>query len=94
MGESARLEALQRYGDAPADEKSSAVVRAAAVVAGVPTATLNRIDENRQCQLTTVGVDGGGSSREDSMCAVVMAAGETIHVPNARLDARSPRTPG
>ena len=95
VGEVARLQALHGYEvlDAPADDELSAVVRAAAVVAGVPTATLNLIDENRQCQLTTVGFDGGDSARDDSMCAVVFADGRSTHVPDARLDARFAANP-
>ncbi|MEH0826123.1 MULTISPECIES: hypothetical protein [unclassified Micromonospora] len=95
MGEAARLQALHGYEvlDAPADDELSAVVRAAAVVAGAPTATLNLIDENRQCQLTTVGFDGGDSARDDSMCAVVFASGRSTHVPDARLDARFAANP-
>ena len=56
-----RLAALHEYRllDSPADDELEAVVRVAAMVAGVPTATLNLIDENRQCQLTTNGFEGG-----------------------------------
>jgi hypothetical protein len=41
--------------DAPAGDELEAVVRVAAMVAGVPDATLDLIDENGQCQLTTTG---------------------------------------
>jgi len=94
-GESARLAALHEYRllDAPADDELSAVVRAAAVVAGVPHATLNLIDEHRQCQLTTVGFEGTDSAREDSMCALHFESGELVHVVDARLDARFARNP-
>ena len=62
--EQERLAALHEYRllDAPADDELEAVVRVAAMVAGVPTATLNLIDENRQCQLTTTGFEGGGTT--------------------------------
>ncbi|MGX6607112.1 hypothetical protein ACWKSP_34060 [Micromonosporaceae bacterium Da 78-11] len=65
MSEVARLQALHEYGvlDAPADDELSAVVRAAAAVAGVATATLNLIDENRQCQLTRSAGDEPRSPR-------------------------------
>ncbi|WP_380159696.1 diguanylate cyclase domain-containing protein [Kineococcus sp. R86509] len=91
----ARLAALHEYGllDAPADDELSAVVRAAALVAGVPHATLNLIDENRQCQLTTVGFDGADSARTDSMCALHFEAGEVVHVPDASQDPRFARNP-
>ncbi|MFC4064507.1 GAF domain-containing sensor histidine kinase [Actinoplanes subglobosus] len=81
-----RLAALHEYQllDAPADDELSAVVRVAAMIADVPTATLNLIDENRQCQLTTVGFPGSDSDRSDSMCDVAFRDGQVIHLPDAR----------
>jgi PAS domain S-box-containing protein len=86
--ERARLAALHEYRllDAPAGDELEAVVRVAATVAGVPHATLNLIDENRQCQLTTVGFEGGDSDRSDSMCAVRFESGQYTHVPDASTD--------
>ncbi|GIF07354.1 sensor histidine kinase [Actinoplanes siamensis] len=86
--EKRRLAVLHEYRllDAPAGDELEAVVRVAATVARVPTATLNLIDENRQCQLTTVGFEGGISARSDSMCAVRFESGEFTYVPDARLD--------
>ncbi|MGX6603360.1 ATP-binding protein [Micromonosporaceae bacterium Da 78-11] len=83
-----RLVALHEYCvlDAPADDELSAVVRVAAIVADVPTATLNLIDENRQCQLTTVGFDSSNSPRSDSMCAIQFRTGRMVHVPDASQD--------
>jgi signal transduction histidine kinase len=83
-----RLAALHEYRllDAPADDELEAVVRVAAMVAGVPTATLNLIDENRQCQLTTTGFEGGDSTRRDSMCAIRFEAGQFVHVRDASVD--------
>ncbi|RZS91019.1 GAF domain-containing protein [Motilibacter rhizosphaerae] len=77
-----RLEALHEYEllDQPADDELEAAVRVAASVAGVPTATINLIDENRQCQLTTVGFAGTDSPRSDSMCALKFLEGRTVHV--------------
>ena len=88
--EAERLVALHAYDvlDAPAAVELDDVVRAAAVVAGVPNATLNLIDENRQCQLTTVGFEGTDSARSDSMCALHFTDGEVVHVPDAGLDER------
>jgi signal transduction histidine kinase len=88
--ESRRLSALRDYRllDGPADDELTTLVRIAATVAGVPTATLNLIDERRQCQLTTVGFPGADSPREDSMCAQHFEAGEIVHVPDARADPR------
>jgi signal transduction histidine kinase len=86
--EQQRLAALHEYRmlDAPADDELAAVVRVAAMVAGVPTATLNLIDEHRQCQLTTTGFAGGDSARGDSMCAGHFASGEFVHVRDAAAD--------
>jgi signal transduction histidine kinase len=80
--EQQRLAALREYRvlDTPAGGELEAVVRVAAMVAGVPTATLNLIDEHRQCQLTTAGFTGGDSARSDSMCAVRLPAAEFVHV--------------
>ncbi|GAA2650945.1 sensor histidine kinase [Paractinoplanes durhamensis] len=88
LDEGARLSALHKYGllDAPADDELEAVVRVAAMVADVPTATLNLIDSNRQCQLTTVGFDGADSPRSESMCDVEFRAGGFVHVPDATLN--------
>ena len=83
-----RLAALHEFRllDTPADDELKAVVRVAAMVAGVPTATLNLIDEHRQCQLATTGFEGGDSPRSDSMCAIRLAGGEFVHVPDASDD--------
>ncbi|GAA0565480.1 hypothetical protein GCM10010172_56270 [Paractinoplanes ferrugineus] len=86
--EQERIAALHEYGllDLPAGDELEAVVRVAALVAGVPNATLNLIDENRQCQLTSFGFEGGISARADSMCAVHFEEGEFIHRADARAD--------
>jgi signal transduction histidine kinase len=86
--EQQRLAALHEYRvlDAPADDELEAVVRVAAMVAGVPTATLNLIDEHRQCQLTSTGFAGSNTARADSMCAVRFAAGEFVYVRDAATD--------
>jgi signal transduction histidine kinase len=83
-----RLAALHEYRllDSPAGDELEAVVRVAATVARVPHATLNLIDENRQCQLTTVGFEGGDSDRSDSMCAIRFESGRFTHVRDASTD--------
>lgn len=83
-----RLRALHEYHllDSPADDELEAVVRVAAAVAGVPFATLNLIDEKRQCQLTTTGFQGGDSARTDSMCAIRFETGEFVWTPDASQD--------
>jgi signal transduction histidine kinase len=83
-----RLAALHEYRllDSPAGDELEAVVRVAATVAGVPHATLNLIDENRQCQLTTVGFEGADSARSDSMCAIRFETGRFTYLTDASLD--------
>src|SRR3954452_9700048 len=83
--EAARLAALHEYQllDQPVDDELEAVVRVAALVAGVPTATLNLIDETRQCQLTTVGFVGGDCPVTESMCALRFREGRAIYVPDS-----------
>ncbi|PPK98833.1 phospho-acceptor domain-containing protein [Kineococcus xinjiangensis] len=95
LAEAARLAALHEYRllDTPADDELTAIVRVAALVAGVPYATLNLIDEQRQCQLTTAGFDGADSSREDSMCALHFADGEFVHIVDASRDPRYEANP-
>lgn len=89
-----RLAALEVLGllDAPADDELQAVVRVAAAVAGVPCGTLNLIDADRQCQLTSTGFEGGDSPREESMCALHFLDGAVVHVPDASLDPRYARS--
>ncbi|WP_308121336.1 sensor histidine kinase [Paractinoplanes bogorensis] len=86
--EQRRLAALHEYEllDTPAGDELEAVVRVAALVAGVPNATLNLIDESRQCQLTTHGFEGSDTARSDSMCAVRFETGEVTYLPDAGLD--------
>lgn len=93
--EKLRLETLHRYGvlDTPSDDELDAIVRIAALVAGVPYATLNLIDENRQCQLTTFGFEGGVSSRDDSMCALYFTEGNVIVSNDASIDVRYETNP-
>jgi diguanylate cyclase (GGDEF)-like protein len=86
--EQLRLAALHDYRlvDAPAGSELEAVVRVAALLAGVPTATLNILDDRRQSQLTTTGFVGGESPRSESMCAVRFAEGRMVYVPDASRD--------
>lgn len=83
-----RVRELREYHllDTPPAAELEAVVRVAATVAGVPTATLNLLDDRRQYQLTTVGFPGRQCDRTDSMCGVRLSEGVFVHVPDARLD--------
>lgn len=86
--ETQRVAALQEYEllDRPADAELAALVRVATAVAGVPTATLNLIDSEYQCQLAPVGFVGRNTPRSDSMCALHFRSGGTVHVPDARRE--------
>lgn len=67
-----RVPALRecRVLDAPVADELSAVVRVAAMVAGVPTATLNLLDENPACR--------DGDLRFHACVPLVTAAGRTL----------------
>ncbi|CAA9394021.1 MAG: hypothetical protein AVDCRST_MAG35-546 [uncultured Quadrisphaera sp.] len=93
--ERARVAALleHRLLDRPADPELDAVVRLATVVTGLPMATLNLIDSDRQCQLVTAGFTGADSARSDSMCAVHFVDGEPVHVEDAAADPRFAANP-
>ncbi|MFC4069404.1 sensor histidine kinase [Actinoplanes subglobosus] len=83
-----RVAALREYHllDTPPAAELEAVIRVAATVAGVPYATLNLLDDQKQYQLTTVGFAGRPCDREDSMCAVRLDHGVFVHLPDARED--------
>ncbi|BCJ46121.1 hypothetical protein GCM10010168_50700 [Actinoplanes ianthinogenes] len=88
--EQERLAALHEYRlrDTPPDAELQAVLRIAAEIAGVRSASLNLIDERRQYQLTALNQRPTDCDRDDSMCAVSFQSGAVTHVPDARLDAR------
>ncbi|MFC3987195.1 sensor histidine kinase [Actinoplanes siamensis] len=86
--EEERLGALHEYRllDTPPEAELQAVLRVAATVAGVGSASLNLIDEHRQYQLIRIGGAPVECARSDSMCAVRFEAGAFVHVPDARAD--------
>jgi len=79
--------------DAPQGPDVDAIVTEAAQLAGVPMATLNLLDAERQCQVSTVGFDGGVTRRSEAMCEVALELGTFLHVPDARLDERFAHSP-
>jgi GAF domain-containing protein len=79
--------------DAPQSAEIEDLVARAAEVAGVPMATLNLLDAERQCQPATVGFDGGDVPRRDAMCDVTLRLGRFVHVPDARADERFAASP-
>ena len=90
-----RLEALSRYDsdDVPPEGELAGLVRVAAVVAGVPTATLNLLEASVQRNWTTYGFDGGTCARDDSLCSVALREHGPVHVADARLDPRMAASP-
>ena len=88
--EARRLAALHRYGilDAPADPDLEAITRLASHIAGTEVAVINLIDADRQVQPAATGMEPGVFTREQSMCAHVVAEDAPIHVTDARDDPR------
>ncbi|NAZ86521.1 sensor domain-containing diguanylate cyclase [Kineococcus indalonis] len=70
------------------DEQIDAVVRVAAAVAGVRSAAVNLIDARSQCTVSATGGPTGRIPRSQSLCATHFTAGEAVHVPDARREAR------
>lgn len=90
-----RREAIDAYhviGEAPAPDLQG-IVRLAATVCGVDTAVINIIDDRSQHQIAAVGFEPAVCSREDSMCAAVIARPGRVVVPDARLDERFAANP-
>ncbi len=85
-----RVAALFRLGilDDPPAPDLDGLTRLAVAVTGSPVAMINLFDATRQWQASVAGSARSIVSREDSMCAHTVAAGRTVHVPDAREDAR------
>ncbi len=93
--EAERLAELRRHADPDAAQGAEieAIVAQAAEIAGVPMATLNLLDSERQCQVATCGFTGAPTPRRDAMCNVTLELGTFVHVPDARKDARFVESP-
>ncbi|WP_432492505.1 sensor histidine kinase [Kineococcus gypseus] len=93
--EAARLAALEDFGllDGVVDAEVDAVTRLAALVAGVPSASVHLLTAQRQCQLSGVEFADGDAAREDSLCAVQLHTRRFVLVPDARLDERYAHKP-
>lgn len=90
-----RREAIDAYrviGEAPSPDLQG-IVRLAATICGVDTAVINIIDDRSQHQIAAVGIEPAVCSREDSMCAAVIARPGRVVVPDARLDERFAQNP-
>lgn len=90
MATPAADEAIARYRvlDEPGGRDLQALVELAALVCGVPNAAINLITRDHQHQVAAAGIDPSVCSREDSMCAVVLADRRTVVAPDASLDPR------
>lgn len=75
------------------DADLKAIVRLAAQVCGVPTATVNLLDEVSQHNVATVGFERASVPVEASFCHVTIRQAEPVHVPDARQDARFAKNP-
>ena len=79
--------------DAAQGRQVDDLVAEAAEVAGVPMATLNLIDADRQCAASTSGFEGAVTARSEAMCSVVLDLGTAVHVPDASRDPRFAGSP-
>jgi GAF domain-containing protein len=88
--EARRLAALHRYGilDAPHDPDLEALTRLASHIARTEVAVINLIDADRQVQPAATGTEPGTVSRDQSMCAHVIAEDAPIRVADASQDER------
>jgi GAF domain-containing protein len=93
--EAERVAELHWHADPDAAQSTDVdeIVERAAVVAGVPMATLNLLDEERQCPVSTTGFVGSVSPRREAMCQVTLEVGRFVHVPDARVDPRFAQSP-
>lgn len=84
-------EELERYRvlTDPVGQDLQALVDLASQACDVPQAAINIITRNEQHQIVaTAGIEPSVCSREDSMCAAVMAEVGPVVVPDATLDER------
>ncbi len=88
--EDARLAALhaQDLLDTPPDAALDDLCRAAALVAGVPTALIGLMDSERHWFKATCGTDATEASRDVAPCSWVVAQAEELHVEDTRRDPR------
>jgi GAF domain-containing protein len=93
--EAERVVELHRYADPDAAQSPEIddIVVQAATTAGVPMATLNLIDSERQCPVSTTGFTGAVTPRREAMCSVTIELGTFVYVPDAREDPRFAHSP-
>jgi GAF domain-containing protein len=85
-----RLATLRNYDvmDTPAEPQFDEIVREAAEALGTSMSTVTLVDERRQWFKARVGVPHQETSIADSICAHVVAGGETLVLPDAAADRR------
>lgn len=86
-----RLAALRRLKilDTFADAEFDALVRAAALVCGVPISLISLVDEHRQWFKACAGINGiTETSREVSFCAHAILGDDIFEIEDATLDSR------
>jgi serine phosphatase RsbU (regulator of sigma subunit) len=88
--ERTRLEALHALGllDTPSEERFDRVVRLAKRIFDVPMVAVNLIDEDRLFTKSAAGFPAGGTTpRGQAFCPTAIETGESLIIPDARLDA-------
>jgi signal transduction histidine kinase len=90
LDEAARLRAVADYLDVgPKTQRDlTALCEIAALVCGVPTASVELIDADTQYELACFGDEPGICTSEESMCAVTIATGGDVIIADASLDVR------
>jgi PAS domain S-box-containing protein len=88
--ESARLEALRRYGilDTLPEQEFDDLTRLAALISRTPIALVSFIDENRQWFKSKVGIQVSETPRELSFCAHAILEPGLLIVPDTLADER------
>ena len=77
----------------PEDPDLKRLARLAALLCGVPTATVNLLDDEQQHNIATEGFVRGSVPREDSMCSRTVLLDEPVHLRDARDDPRFASSP-
>lgn len=93
--ETARVQALYDLADpnAPQSLEIEAIVAEAAEVAGVPMASINLLDSQRQYVTAALNFPGMPTPRSEAMCDVTLRLGAFVLVEDARADPRFAASP-